>query len=77
MHGYLTAHKMGPVACRWQLQDEVVEHHGVVVAHHPFVARREHQLQLSSPASLTKALCGCAGVTVKRRLKSGMKTGSR
>jgi hypothetical protein len=48
MHSYRTAHEMSPLFGGRQLQDQVLEGHGVVVAHHPRMLRGEHQLQLDA-----------------------------
>ena len=77
MDEYRTAHEMYSLASGGQLQHQVFEGDGVVVAHDPFMSARQQQLQFETPASLTKALSGWAGLVVKRRLKSGMNRCSR
>jgi hypothetical protein len=48
MDDYRAAYEMQALAGRRQLQDEVFEGNGVVVAHHPFILARQHQLQFDA-----------------------------
>jgi len=75
MDGDWTTHEVNALAGHG-LENEVFEGDRVIVAHHPLMLARQHQLQLDA-GSLTKAPSGCAGLTVKRRLKSAMKRCSR
>ncbi len=67
-HG--AAHEMGPISARRQLQDQVVEQHGVVIAYHPRMPARQHQLQfdpgqLGESAFLLCRLDGEAAIEVR------------
>ena len=55
MDRHRAAHEMNPLAGGGQLQGEVLEDHGVVVAHGALMLGRAHQLS-SMPASWVKAL---------------------
>ena len=59
-----------------QLKRELLELDGVVIANHALVTNgQEHGEVLQMDGR--KALSGCAGLTVKRRLNEGMKIFSR
>jgi len=48
MHRHRAAYEMDPLAARGQLENQVFESDGVVVAHDPLVLARQHQLQLDA-----------------------------
>src|SRR6201987_2367687 len=48
MDCYGTAYEVDPVAGGWQLENQVFEGNGVVVADNPLVLARQHQLQLDA-----------------------------
>src|SRR2546429_5757988 len=48
MNRYRAAHEMDPLAGCGQLENQVFESDGVVVAHHPLMFARQHQLQLDA-----------------------------
>jgi len=49
MNRHRAAHEMDPVAGGGQLENQVFESDGVVVAHYPLMFARQHQLQLDPP----------------------------
>jgi hypothetical protein len=70
MHRHRAAHEVGPISARRQLQDQVEEQHGVVVAHHSLMSARQQQLQfdpgqLGESAFLLRRLDGEAAIEVR------------
>src|SRR6267378_5840264 len=76
VHEHGAASEMKPVAKSGQLQRELPEHDGVVVCHDPLVLGGDEQSHVD-PGKPRERAPGCAGCTVKRRLKSGTKVLSR
>jgi hypothetical protein len=48
MYAYRAAHEVNALASRRQLENQVFEGDGVVVAHHPLMLARQYQLQLDA-----------------------------
>src|SRR5579875_2353222 len=67
-----TADVVHAVAAGRELKPEPLEAHGVSLRTRRS-CWRESRRRRSTPARRTNALAGCAGLTVKRRLKSGRK----
>ena len=70
MDRHRAAHEVGPISARRQLQDQVVEQHGVVIAYHSLMSARQQQLQfdpgqLGESAFLVRRLDGEAAIEVR------------